>query len=252
MEFRKIFDTIPDQFDRYRPRYSPALFQDLIEYAGVGPGKSVLEIGPGTGQATDPILDTGCDYHAVELGERLYGMMRRKYGDRPNFHIVNDDFITHDFGERRFDMVYSAATIQWISEEVAFSKTFALLKPGGTLAMMLTVSDYKTPNGALYGEIQKVYSEFFRPETWYTHGGFGYANAPDYGYVGFEKREYPGRRVLTAEEYAAYCGTHSDHMVIPEPYRTRFFDGLRDAVLAAGDRIVFNDTYVLYLARKPS
>ena len=251
MEFRKIFDTIPDQFDKYRPRYSPALFRDLIEYADIGPGRSVLEIGPGTGQATDPILDTGCDYHAIELGEHLCGMMKRKYGGKPNFDIVNDDFITHDFGSERFDMIYSAAAIQWIEEAVAFSRTFELLKPGGTLAMMLTVSEYKTPNPALYEAIQKVYDAHFRPETRYSHGGFRYERAPEYGYVGFERWEYPGRRVFTAEEYVAFCGTHSDHMVIPEPHRSLFFDGLRRAVLAAGDRIVFNDTYVLYLTRKP-
>lgn len=251
MELRRVFDTIPEQFDKYRPRYCPALFQDLIEYAGIGPCKAVLEIGPGTGQATDPILDTGCDYHAIELGEHLYGMMERKYGDRPNFHIVNDDFITHDFGAQRFDMVYSAATIQWIPEEIAFSKTFDLLSPGGTLAMMLTASEYKTPNPALYEQIQKVYDAHFKPETRYSHSGFRYERAPEYGYVGFEKREYPGRRAFTAEEYVAFCGTHSDHMVIPEPHRSLFFDGLRSAVLAAGDEIVFNDTYVLYLARKP-
>lgn len=39
MEFRKIFDTIPEQFDKYRPRYCAELFDDLIEYAGIGPGK---------------------------------------------------------------------------------------------------------------------------------------------------------------------------------------------------------------------
>lgn len=32
MEFRKVFDTIPEQFDRYRPRYSAELFADLIAY----------------------------------------------------------------------------------------------------------------------------------------------------------------------------------------------------------------------------
>ena len=65
MEFRKVFDTIPEQFDKYRPRYSAELFSDLIEYAGIGPGKTVLELGPGTGQATDPILNTGCNYNAM-------------------------------------------------------------------------------------------------------------------------------------------------------------------------------------------
>lgn len=251
MEFRKVFDTIPDQFDKYRPRYSAELFADLIKYAEIGPGKAVLELGPGTGQATDPILNTGCDYHAIELGGHLFEMMNRKYGKLQNFSIVNDDFITHDFGSQKFDMIYSAATIQWIPEDIAFSKTYELLKPGGTLAMMLTQGDYKTPNEDLYNKIEQVYSKYFRPETEYMHRSFKYTNATNYGYVGFEKHEYHGMRELTADEYVAFSGTHCDHIVIPEPYRTKFFNGLREAVLEAGDKIVCHDTYVLYLVKKP-
>ena len=251
MEFRRIFDTIPEQFDRYRSRYCRELFDDLIAYAEIGRGKTVLELGPGTGQATDPILHTGCHYHAIELGENLYAMMKRKYGTFPNFSIENGDFITHDFGDRQFDLIYSAATIQWIPEEVAFAKTFELLKPGGTLAMMLTRGDYQTPNPALYEKIQQVYSRWFTPEVEYQHRGFRYTAASEYGYQTVEKREYPGRRAYTADEYAAYCSTHCDHLVIPEPNKTLFFQGLRQAVLDAGDQIVFQDTHVLYLAKKP-
>lgn len=252
MEFRKIFDTIPEQFDRYRPRYSAELFEDLIADTGTGPGKSVLEIGPGTGQATDPILNTGCDYHAIELGEHLYEKMKSKYGQYPNFSIVNDDFITHDFNGQKFDMIYSAAAIQWIPEETAFSKTYDLLRPGGTLAMMLTLADYRTPDEELYQNIQKVYDEYFRPEKQYKdmHRPFDYCHAVNYGYTGFEKREFYGKRVFNADEYVAFCGTHSDHLIIPEPYKSRFFEGLRTAVREAGDQIVFHDTYVLYLVRR--
>ena len=251
MEFRKIFDTIPEQFDRYRPRYSPELFDALIRYAGIGPGKSVLELGPGTGQATAPILDTGCDYHAIELGENLAAMMQKKYSHRPNFSLVNDDFITHDFQNQTFDLIYSAATIQWIPEEIAFEKTFSLLKPGGVLAMMLTRSDYKTPDEVLYQKIQEVYTAYFKPEMAYPHRSFRYTAAPENGFVDFEKREFFGKREFTADEYAAFCGTHCDHLVIPEPYKSKFFDGLRSAVQNAGNRVVFLDTHVLYLTKKP-
>lgn len=251
MEFRKIFDTIPEQFDKYRPRYCSELFSDLIALANIDSTKDVLELGPGTGQATDPILHTGCQYHAIELGSHLYDMMKRKYSQYPNFHIVNDDFITYDFRDQKFNMIYSAATIQWIPEEVAFSKTFQLLKPGGTLAMMLTRSDYKTPNEKLYQKIQQVYDAYFKPATPYIQGAFQYTNALQYGYENFEKREYHGQRIFTADEYVAFCGTHCDHMVIPEPEKSKFFDGLRQAVLAAGNKIVFYDTFVLYTVEKP-
>jgi phospholipid N-methyltransferase len=78
MDFRKIFSTIPDKFDKYRPRYCDELFMDLIEYTSLAPGKMVLEVGPGTGQATDPILKTGCSYLAIELAENFVEFMAEK------------------------------------------------------------------------------------------------------------------------------------------------------------------------------
>ena len=252
MDYRKVFDTIPEQFDQYRPRYSPDLFSYLIDRAGIGPGKTVLELGPGTGQATEPILKTGCDYRAIELGENFYARMNEKFGDYDNFHIVNDDFITHDFGDQRFDMIYSAATIQWIPEKIAFTKTYELLKPGGILAMMFLDGDYKTPNPELYAKIQKIYDEYYRPEKEYKDmkEPFDYRHAVDYGYTDFERQDFYGKREFDADEYVAYCGTHSDHLVIPEPYKTKFFEGLRKTVSENGNKVVFHDTYILYLAKK--
>lgn len=110
--------------------------------------------------------------------------------------------------------------------------------------------DYKTPNEDLFNKIQNVYSEYFKPEIEYKHGSFKYTNAPNYGYVDFEKREYYGKREYTADEYVAFCGTHCDHIVIPEPYRSMFFNGLKEAVLEAGNKIVFHDTFILFLTKK--
>ena len=251
MEFRKIFDTIPEQFDKYRPRYNVELFSELISYAQIMSGKSVLEIGPGTGQATEPVLNSGCDYYAIELGENFSKMLKQKYGKYSNYSLINDDFITYDFKEQKFDMIYSAAAIQWIPEDIAFSKTFDLLKPGGVLAMMFTIGEYKTSNEDLYNKIQEVYSEYFKPDIKYEHGNFKYENAVNYGYVDLRKREFYSHREFTADEYAGMTGTHGDHLTIPEPYKSKFFNGLRKAVFEAGNKIVFNDTFILMTVRKP-
>lgn len=250
VEFRKIFDTIPEQFDCYRPRYRDELFADMIAMAQIGPGKTVLEIGPGTGQATEPILKTGCDYLGIELGEHLAAFMQNKFGSYSNFQLTVDDFITHDFDGQKFDVVYSAATIQWIPEEIAFPKVFNLLKPGGMLVMMLTRSDYRTPNEELYQDIQKVYSEHFKPTEQYK-GGFQYQNCLNYGFEGFEVREYPSRREMNAEQFAAYSGTHCTHLVIEEDHRKAFFDGLKKVIHSYGNKIAINDTYVMMTAYRP-
>ncbi|MBP5639128.1 MAG: methyltransferase domain-containing protein [Victivallales bacterium] len=250
MEFRRIFDTIPEKFDKYRVRYSQELFSQFIEMAHITADSTVLELGPGTGQATDPILNTGCDYNAIEIGDNFCGVLQRKYGSCKNFTLIHDDFITHDFGGQRFDVIYSAATIQWIPEDVAFSKTFALLKPGGMLVMMKLQGDYKTPNEALYRRIQQVYDTWYKPDIPYACK-FTYENALNYGYVDFRRQDFHGRRVLTTDDYINYCGTHSDHLTIPEPYKTNFFTALRKTVDEFGGTVVFNDTYVLMTVRRP-
>ena len=250
MEFRRIFDTIPERFDKYRVHYSAELFERFISMAGITSSSSVLELGPGTGQNTEPVLDTGCDYHGIELGDNFARVLNQKYGSRPNFTLIHDDFITHDFGDMRYDAIYSAATIQWIPEEVAFSKTFALLKPGGTLGMMKLQGDYRTPNEALYQRIQQVYDTWYRPNTPYTCK-FTYENALNYGYVDFQRQDFHGKRVLTADDYVNYCGTHSDHLTIPEPYKSIFFQGLHDAVMEYGGTVTFNDTYIMMTVKKP-
>ena len=64
------FDEIPNDYDA-RPDYPPEVFELLVEHAELGPGTRVLEIGPGTGQATLPMLALGAHVTAVEPGARL-------------------------------------------------------------------------------------------------------------------------------------------------------------------------------------
>lgn len=250
MDFRKVFDSIPEEFNKWRPRYCDELFADVIEYSKLDSGKTALEIGPGTGQATEPILKTGCSYLAIELGEHLAEYMKNKFNSYDNFHIVNADFETYNFGQQKFDLVFSAATIQWIPEKIGFPKVYNILKSSGTLAMFMTRPDFKTPNEALYYEIQEVYEKYFHPETGYTCK-LEYNNVVNYGFINFEYRNYQKVREFNADEYISYISTHADHITLQEPDKSKFCAGIKDAILSFGNNIKLYDTIALYLARKP-
>ena len=254
MDFRKIFDTIPEQFDKWRPRYCDELFADLIEYAKLNSGKTALEVGPGTGQATEPILKTGCRYLAIELGENFTEFMKKQFGSYDNFQIVNADFETYDFGRDRFDLVYSAASFQWIPEKIGYPKAYDILKSGGTFAMFMMRADTQPGGGytdePLYSKIQEVYSEFFHPETEYKCS-LDYDARDKYGFIDLERREYFKTREFTADDYVEYIGTHSDHIALQEPLKSKFYDGIRTVILNAGNKITLYDKIVMYLARKP-
>ena len=266
MDFRKIFDTIPEEFDKWRPRYCGELFNDVIEYSKLDSNKAALEIGPGTGQATEPILKTGCDYLAIELGENFAEFMNNKFKVYDNFKLVNDDFETYEFVKDRFDLVYSAAAFQWIKEEIGYPKVYDILKSGGTFAHFGTGGRYGTDdNDPLYIKIQEVYSEYFRSETNYREymkqrnehlqsyqEKMSYEKIFEkYGFADIEYRYYNKIREFTADEYVSFIHTHSDHITLQEPYKSKFYAGIRDVILSFGNKITAYDKIELHIARKP-
>jgi SAM-dependent methyltransferase len=254
LDFRKIFDSIPDEFDKWRPRYCYELFTDLIEYAKLDSSKTALEVGPGTGQATKPILNTGCSYLAIELGENFVDFTKNKFSTFDNFQIVNADFETYDFGRDRFDLVFSAAAFQWIPEKIGYPKAYDILKSNGTFAMFMMRPDMRPGGGytdePLYSKIQEVFAEFFRPEIEYTCK-LDYDAREIYGFTNLECRQYYKTREYNADDYVSLIGTHSDHLTLREPYKTKFFNGIRDVIINSGNKIIIYDKIVLYLARKP-
>ena len=254
MDFRKIFDSIPEQFDEWRSRYCNELFKDLIEYARIDSDKKVLEIGPGTGQATEPILKTNCSYLAIELGRNFTEFMKNRFGIYENFKIINDDFESYDFGENRFDLVYSAAAFQWIPEKIGYPKAYNVLKNGGIFAMFMIRPDIQSGGGnmdePLYSKIQEVYTSYFHPETEYKCQ-LDYDARNKYGFVELECREYYKTREYDANGYISLISTHSDHLTLAEPYKSKFYKSIREVIMNAGNKIKLYDKIVLYLAKKP-
>lgn len=254
MDFRTIFEQVPEQFDKWRPRYCDELFKDLIAFANLDANSEVLEVGPGTGQATEPILKTGCSYKAIELGESFSEIMKNKFNSYKNFNIVNTDFETYPFGNEQFDLVYSAAAFQWIPERIGYPKAYDILKSGGAFAMFMMRPDIRPGGGytdePLFSQIQEVYAKYFRPETEYKCN-LDYDARDKYGFVNLERREYLKTREYNADDYVSLIGTHADHITLKETNRTYFYEGIRKVILDAGNKITLYDKITMYLAKKP-
>jgi len=102
----------------------------------------------------------------------------------------------------------------------------------------------------LYLRIQEIYAEYFHPEEEYKCN-LNYNNTEKYGFTDIECRSYQKTRELNADEYVSWISTHAPHITLQEPYKLKFYAGIRDAILSFGNNITLYDTIVLYLARKP-
>lgn len=73
--------------------------KQIVRAAGVQPGDSVLEIGPGLGSLTRYLASAGWNVTAVELDGRLIPALREVLGPFSNVHIVEGDILQLDPAE---------------------------------------------------------------------------------------------------------------------------------------------------------
>ena len=255
------FNNVAEQYEKYRPGYADDLYKAIFEYCPIKADSNVVEIGIGAGQATLPVLKTGCRLTAVEPGERFSQLCREKFNGYPTFSVINEKFEDAVFDENTVDMVFSASAFHWIPEEIGYKKVFEMLKSGGIFARFANHPFRDKGNPELSEEIDEQYRKYYSvyhgrthcPPAEYTEKDAEQRSiiAEKYGFTDIQHHMFYRIRTFTAEEYIKLLGTYSDHIVISEPIRSEFFSKIYEAIERYGGRINIYDTMDLQLARKP-
>ena len=157
---RATFETAADLYQRARPAYPPALFDDLVDIAQLLPGDHLFEVGCATGTATVPLAERGFRITAIELGAELAAAARANLADYSNVTIIDGDFETWTPPVGlRYDMMFAATAWHWIDPAVRYVKAFDMVRPGGHLAVWTATHVVPAGGDALFHEIQDVYDE---------------------------------------------------------------------------------------------
>ena len=90
------YDIVPRKRFGQNFLHDPAVGRRIVDVARVGAGDAVLEVGPGLGALTIPLLETGANVVAVEVDERIATYLEDTLGDRPNFELVRGDVLGLD------------------------------------------------------------------------------------------------------------------------------------------------------------
>lgn len=127
------------------------------------PNMAVLEIGAGTGGATEPILealssDSKFPFHSYDFTDVSTGFFERSQSrlQKWNSHItyrkldLQDDPISQGFGKQSYDLVIASNVLHVAhSIDTALSRIRTLLKPGGRVLMIETTRTIPFMNTAI-------------------------------------------------------------------------------------------------------
>lgn len=103
----------------------------MIELAGIGPGKQVLEIGCGTGELTARLALTGAEITASDLDEGFLSLAREKaFFPNVKFEEAVGESL-ENFGPETFDVVCGLSILHHLDVDAAVRNIYRVLKSKG-------------------------------------------------------------------------------------------------------------------------
>jgi SAM-dependent methyltransferase len=236
-EPRFTFDEIAADYDARRPDYPAALFDDLAREAP--PDARVLEVGCGTGKATEGLARTGRDIFALDPGANMLAQARRRLSGFANIRFAESTFEAWAPAQMSFELICAAQAWHWVDPAVGYAKAARLLSPTGRLAIFGNVQ--ARPPEPFRSNIAFAFDAAFgrapggaMPDTYAPGGRIPAAFAACGLFEMLPMLHYERAVTVSAESFVGLVATFSDTRMLPEPARDAFLRRLGDAIDAAG------------------
>jgi SAM-dependent methyltransferase len=161
-DIRRSFNEAAEIYDRVRPSYPSDLFDALFQILPSQP--EIVEVGPGTGQATKDLLARGASVLAVEIGPSMAAKLRSNLpSDRLRVRV--GDFEAMEIAAGEADAVFSATAYHWISRKAQTDRPAAILRPGGLVAIVDLIQVDSPEDAGFFAAAQPIYQRYGQSHT---------------------------------------------------------------------------------------
>lgn len=163
--YRLSFESVADIYERTRPMYAPdalAFIAERFYFRTRLGGKTVLDLGAGTGKLTRQLVALGADVVAVEPGDAMRAVLEDVV---PEARALAGSAEQIPLPDASVDLVTAAQSFHWFRIDEALAEMHRVLRPGGGYAVLWNHWDDDDPvTHGLNEVIQRL-----RPEG--THEG---------------------------------------------------------------------------------
>jgi SAM-dependent methyltransferase len=227
------FGAAAQLYDARRPRYPDQLIDDLLSRGA----QTVLDVGAGTGIASQQLLDKGADVLAVEPDPRMAEIAKEK-----GIPVEMGTFESWDPAKRNFDLVVFGQSFHWVNPSIALPKIHSLLSTSGRLALMW---NRLSPTDPTHSDFAEIYRDYMNPGSPLIDGSsIGIvetdgntdrliASITASGFT-VEEHTYPRDDHYSAEHWLDLVFTYSNHLILAAEKASELRARLADRIGAQG------------------
>ncbi len=160
MDWKKeseMFNKTANYYDKFRPSYPKEIINTIIYEANIKRGSKLVEIGAGSGKATELFIGKCFDILCIEPGEDLVKIGNKRF-ESENVIFVNSRFEDFNFTEQNYDMIFSAQAFHWVAQPQGYEKCAKILKDKGHLAVFWNM--YITFDNPLDDELLSISKKY--------------------------------------------------------------------------------------------
>ena len=131
----RFSDRVED-YVRFRPSYPPAVIDLLRDELGLGPGRTVADVGSGTGILTALLLDSGSQVIGVEPNPAMRKAAEEILAAHPHFVSIEGSAEATGLDDDSVDAVTAAQAFHWFRVDETAREFRRILRPGGWIALI--------------------------------------------------------------------------------------------------------------------
>lgn len=136
------FSRAAEEYERGRPAYPAAAIDWLSARLGLGPGRTVLDVGAGTGKLTRSLGPSGAALVAVEPVSEMRSVLER---EAPGVRALAGRAEEIPLPDASVDAVAAGQAFHWFDGPRALAEFHRVLRPAGRLGLIWNRRDSQQP-----------------------------------------------------------------------------------------------------------